>query len=334
MAFSQIWGQDGAVRILRQALLRGRLAQAYLLAGPEGAGKRLTALTLAKAMNCLSPPEPGDCCEACPSCLKINSGNHADVVAVEPEGDVIKIDRIRELQRQLRFRPLEGGRRACILDSADRMNETAANALLKTLEEPPADTHLFLVAARPHRLLPTIRSRCQWVKFRPLSLEHLARILKAASSVSEEQARFFASLAGGNAARALSLADRLDFQKRLAWLESFPGLFQKSPAEIFETCGRLAREEEGLADLLDMWKFWVRDLLVCKAIPEGGKERFVHHDCLEEIRAQAGRFSFEQLQGFYRCLAESQQRLALKVNRQAALETMMLEMKNRGSEAC
>jgi DNA polymerase-3 subunit delta' len=333
MAFSQIWGQQSAVRILRQALIHNRLAQAYLLAGPDGVGKRLTALTLAKAMNCLAPPEPGEACEACSSCSKINSANHADVVQIEPDGDLIKIDQVRELQRQLRFRPLEGGRRACILDGADRLNEAAANALLKTLEEPPAETHLFLISARPHRLLPTILSRCQWVKFRPLARSHLAQILRSVSALSEEQALFFASLSGGSASQALLLGDRLDFQKRVAWLQTFGGLFQKSPAEIFEICGQMAKEEEGLQDLLEIWKFWVRDLLVCKAIPEGKEDRFVNHDCLDEIQGQARKFSFEQLQDFYRRLAESQRSLALKVNRQAALETLLLEMRRRGNES-
>jgi DNA polymerase-3 subunit delta' len=332
MAFSQIWGQNSAIQILRQALIHGRLAHAYLLIGPEGVGKRLTALNLAKAMNCLSPPEPGEACEACSSCRKINSANHADVVRIEPNGDLIKIDQVRELQRQLRFRPLEGGRRVCILDCADRLNEAAANALLKTLEEPPAETHLFLITARPHRLLPTILSRCQWVKFKPLSRGHLAQILRAVSSLSEEQALFYASLSGGSASQALFLGDRLDFQKRVAWLQTFGGLFQKSPAEIFEICGQMAKEEDGLQDLLEIWKFWVRDLLVCKAIPEGKEDRFINHDCINEIRDQARGFSFEQLQDFYRRLAESQRYLALKVSRQAALETLMLEMRKRGNE--
>lgn len=333
MAFSEIWGQEGAVQILRQALMRGRLGHAYLFVGPDGVGKKLTALTLAKALNCLAPPEPGEACEACASCLKISSANHADVIRLQPDGDILRIDQIRDLQRQLRFRPLEGGRRVCLLDGADSLNEAAANALLKTLEEPPAETHLILLTARPHRLLPTILSRCQWVKFRPLSPENLARILKKVSSLPEEQALFYASLSGGSAGRALVLGDRLDFQKRAAWLEVFAGLFRKSPSEVFEISAQLAKEEDGLPDLLEIWKFWVRDLVVCKAIPRGTEDRFVNPDRLAAIRGQAEEFSYEQLQDFYRRLAECQRHLALKVNRQGALETLMLEMQRRGSQA-
>jgi DNA polymerase-3 subunit delta' len=327
MAFHQILGQDHAISILRQALAHGRLAHAYLFAGADGIGKRLTALTLAKAMNCLAPPEAGEACEQCSSCLKINSSNHADVLLIEPDGDFIKIDQVRELQKQLRFRPLEGGRRACILEAADRLNEAAANALLKTLEEPPAETHLFLITPRPHFLLPTILSRCQWIKFRPLSRSHIARILMLASSFSEEQAYFYASLSGGSASLALALGDRLDFQKRLGWLRTFGEVFQKSPLEIFEICEQITKEEEDPQDLLELWKLWVRDLLVYKVDPEGKEDRFVNHDCLQEISAQAQLFSFDQLQDFFRHLSETQKFISMKVNRQVALETLMLEMK-------
>jgi DNA polymerase-3 subunit delta' len=327
MAFNQILGQNHAISILRQAMAHGRLAHAYLFAGADGIGKRLTALTLAKAMNCLAPPEAGEACEQCSSCLKINSSNHADVLLIEPDGDFIKIDQVRELQRQLRFRPLEGGRRACILDSADRLNEAAANALLKTLEEPPAETHLFLITSRPHNLLPTILSRCQWIKFKPLSRDHLARILISASSFTEEQALFYASLSGGSASQALSLGDRLDYQKRVAWLEIFGNVFQKTPLEILEICEKIAKEEEDPQDLFELWKLWVRDLMVYKVDPEGKEGRFVNHDRLKEIVAQSQMFSFDQLQDLFRQLSEIQKFISMKVNRQLALETLMLEMK-------
>src|SRR5512142_2550267 len=103
MAFSHIWGQSNAIQILRQALTHGRLAHAYLFVGPDGVGKRLAALTLAKAMNCLAPPEAAEACEQCSSWWRINSCSHGDVLLVEPEGDFIKIDQVRELQKRLHF---------------------------------------------------------------------------------------------------------------------------------------------------------------------------------------------------------------------------------------
>jgi len=327
MPFEQIWGQESAVAILRNALLNGRLAHAYLFLGPEGVGKRLTALTLAKAMNCKNPPRAADSCERCPSCMKINSFNHADVILLEPAGEVIKIDQIRDMQRRFRYKPLEGGRRACIIDSADGLNDAAANALLKTLEEPPDETHLFLITSRPHQLLPTILSRCQWVKFKPLSRAHIVQILRTVHSLEEEPASFYASLAGGSVGQALILSNRVDFQKRTAWLRVFSGIPEKTAEEIFETCERISKEEEGINDLLDLWKLWIRDLMVSKIHGNGAGEKLINHDLGAEVAAVAEKYSFDRLDRLFGLISSVQKSIALNANRQLALETLMLEMK-------
>ncbi len=325
MSFAQILGQKSAVTILRNALSRGRLAHAYLFLGPEGVGKRLTALALAKAMNCQAPSADGDACEQCPSCTKINSAQHADVVLIEPEGEFIKIDQIRALQKQLQFRPLEKGHRACILDPAEQMNKEASNALLKTLEEPPKDTHLFLITARPHHLLPTILSRCQWVKFKPLSGSQVVEILRRNASLDAEQAPFLASLAAGSAGKAFSLSGQVDFQKRLEWLRVFSELSGKTAEEIFETCERMAKGEEEIDDLLEFWKLWIRDLLVFKV--RGKAETLINRGLEEQVAADASKYDLERLDFLFTFISDVQRGLALKVNRQLALETLMLGMK-------
>jgi len=333
MSFGQILGQESAVTILRNALLGGRLAHAYLFVGPEGVGKHLTALTLAKAMNCQSPPEAADSCEKCSSCLKVNSSNHADVILLGPEGDHIKIDQIRDLQRRLRYRPLEGGRRACIMDSADRLNDAASNAFLKTLEEPPDGTHLILTTSRPHKLLATIHSRCQWIKFRALSIGHISQILKKAHSLEEEKAHFYASLAGGSAGQALALSNRVDFQKRLNWLRGFTEISQKTTEEIFDACERIAKEEEEINDLLELWKIWLRDLMVFKIqVESAGQDpgdRLINHDLGAEVAEEAKRYSFDRLDFFFSLISDVQRAIAFNANRQLALETLMFEMNKK-----
>ena len=329
MSFDRILGQESAVAILRNALLNGRLAHAYLFLGPEGVGKRLTALTLAKAMDCKSPPRAGDACDQCPSCAKVNSSNHADVILLEPEGEVLKIDQVRDMQKRLRFRPLEGGRRACIIDSADGLNEAASNAMLKTLEEPPDETHLFLITSRPHKLLPTILSRCQWVKFKPLSSAHIVQILRTAHSLEEEQARFYSSLAEGSVGQALALSNRVDFQKRTAWLHAFSDIPEKTVEDIFETCERVSKEEEGINDLLELWKLWIRDLMVFKIQGKVGGGKLINHDLGAEVAAAAGKYSFDQLDWLFGLISSVQKSIAFNANRQLALETLMLEMKRK-----
>jgi DNA polymerase-3 subunit delta' len=327
MSFDQILGQESALTILRNALRNGRLAHAYLFLGPEGVGKRLTALTLAKAMNCKSPPEPADSCERCPSCVKVNSSNHADVILLEPEGEVIKIDQVRDMQKRLRYHPLEGGRRACLIDAADRLNDAASNALLKTLEEPPDETHLILISSRPHLLLPTILSRCQWVKFKSISSAHIVQILQKVHSLEGDKAGFYASLAGGSVGQALALSNRVGFQKRLDWLHVFSDIPMRNTEEIFESCERISKEEEEVNDLLELWKLWIRDLTVFKVQGEGPGEILINHDLREEVAEEAKKYSFERLDWLFGLISDVQKAIALNANRQLALETLMLGMK-------
>ncbi len=327
MSFDQVLGQENAVRILQAALVHQRLAHAYLFVGPEGVGKSLTATNLAKAMNCLAPPRPADSCERCPSCLKILSQNHADVISIGANGEVIKIDQIRQLQRRLSYRPLEGGRRACIIDPADQMNEAASNALLKTLEEPPAETYLFLITAKPHRLLPTILSRCQWVKFKSLALGHLIQLLKSGEDLNEAQAHFYASLSGGSAARALHLCRQKNFEKRLEWLKIFSQVKDFPLEEILSRAEGMAKEEEEAGDGLELWKLWVRDLMVWKLRGPEGKEILMNRDLAQEAAQDASHYTFGQLEALFDLFSRIQKAIAMKANLQLALEAGLLEMK-------
>ncbi len=195
MGFDGIIGHQRPIRLLKKAILIDHLPQAYLFLGAEGVGKRLTALTLAKALNCEEAKE--DCCETCLSCRKIEGLNHPDVTVIRPEGQFIRIDSIRQLQRSLNYRPYEGKKRVCILDGADRMKTEGANALLKTLEEPPPDTLLILLATQRDSLLPTIVSRCQQMRFTPLPIGQMIEALAQRLSVEKGEAKTLAELSQG-----------------------------------------------------------------------------------------------------------------------------------------
>ena len=175
----------------------GRLASAYCFTGPAGVGKYHVAQILAQSFFCAR------LCGACPACKRIAAGTHPDVQRIRPEKQDIKVDQVRAMQRRLQHHPLEGPVKIVIVDQAETLHPAAANACLKILEEPPTATHFVLISAQPHRLLPTIRSRCQQIAFHPLPMALVVEQLIAQRQLSPEQAALIAAVADGSLGFAL-----------------------------------------------------------------------------------------------------------------------------------
>src|SRR5438876_275216 len=177
MPFRAITGHRPLLELLARAIARGTLPPSLIFAGPEGVGKRLTATALAQALNCEQGPGI-DGCGDCPACKRIARGVHADVLVIEPgESGSIKLDQVREAIERSAYRPFEGRRRLVAIDQADALVDVAQEALLKTLEEPPPASVFVLITSRPDVLLPTLRSRCQRLRFGPLSAADVADVL-------------------------------------------------------------------------------------------------------------------------------------------------------------
>lgn len=268
MPFREIRGQDRAVGLLRNAWTRRRLAQAYCFTGPPGVGKRTTAIALAQAVNCLSPAggpgdETWDACGTCRACTRIAAGRHPDVTLVAPEEKkVITIDQIRELATRSGLRAYEAMTKVWILDPANEIQEPAANAFLKTLEEPTPGCIFVLVTTAFSALLPTIRSRCHEVRFPPLPDEIVRDILERCGW-SAEGAAAAAAAAYGSVERALAMdADDLGGgQARLAeevWtaLGSLP--------DLLDCAERLAKDPSGLEGALESLMAFTRDAAVAR----------------------------------------------------------------------
>src|SRR5919109_2030307 len=205
MFFTNVLGHEFQKGALRRAVRESRISHAYLFSGPDGIGKKLIALEFGKILNCVSTYESGEAdlkntaCD-CPSCRKIEKGIHPDVLLVEYKGTKdIKVDQIREeVEEKLYFRPFEGRFKVAILDEAERMNQNAQNAFLKTLEEPPPDSVIILITSQPQSLLPTIRSRCQLLEFSPLPEEILVEEIRKRKNLSPDEAVLCARLSGGS----------------------------------------------------------------------------------------------------------------------------------------
>ena len=208
MLLKDILGQQPVVSFLRQALQSEQMPHALLFIGSEGVGKGTTALALAQALNCQNRQPDQDSCGHCPSCRLFAAGSHPDFWLIKPENleaaqPQIKIEQIRELRRQVGFRPLAGNWRVVLLKPAETMNEAAANALLKTLEEPPEGNIFILTAIGERDLLPTIVSRCRRLTFGAIPQAILMQELQSRRHLSPEQASLVAVMNYGSLGHAL-----------------------------------------------------------------------------------------------------------------------------------
>ena len=203
MPFRDIAGHGHLLDLLAAAALRGTLPPSLIFAGPEGVGKRIAAVALAQALNC-AQQSAGEACGACRSCARIGRGVHADVLLIEPgESGAIKVDQVREAIERSAYRPFEGKRRVVVIDEADAMIPEAQNALLKTLEEPSPASVFVLITSRPDLLLPTVRSRCQRLRFGRLSPADVASVLMRTHGYDAEAAHAAASASEGSVGAAL-----------------------------------------------------------------------------------------------------------------------------------
>jgi len=213
MTFREIVGHGRLVGLLSRAIEAGSLPPSLIFAGPDGVGKRQVALAAAQALNCLNPVTDAasglrDACGACVSCGKVTRGQHPDVLRVSRIEDKseISVDQVREVIRQVGYRPFEARHRVVIIDRAEDLNGAAQNALLKVLEEPPARNVFMLVTAMPAELLDTVRSRCCQLRFAPLASGDIAGALMARHGYGERDARAAAAMSTGSFTRALESA--------------------------------------------------------------------------------------------------------------------------------
>ena len=272
MPFAAIFGHRQACDLLRAAVARGRVPQSLLFSGPDGVGKRTTAIALAQAVNCPRARE-GDACGSCATCQRIARGQHADVVLLDQgEAASIKIQALRDRVLDVAgYRPFEAARRVFIIDPADGLTAQAQDALLKTLEEPPSTTILILVTAYPDTLLPTVQSRCRRLRFGPLATADVARVLVEQGGVDPSAARTLAASSGGSVAAAMAAQAGHAEEDRQAAVHLLESAARDAPAgrlraaERFAKHGSKRRDRDALGARLALVTSLLRDLAAAQA---------------------------------------------------------------------
>jgi DNA polymerase III subunit delta' len=339
MRLRDLSGQDHATGVLRRAVASRHVPHAYLFEGPDGVGKRSAALGLALALTCAV--EPGEGCGTCDSCRRIEAGLHPDVPTFSAETTQIVIEQAQTIVAMAGSRPHEAAARVIVIDDADRLNVNAANCLLKTLEEPSSGTHLVLVTSVPDRILATIRSRVQRIRFRALPAEALVVLLTQAHAVEPRRAAVAAALADGSVTRALRAVGAEDdaLWESVSALQAAAGGGADGAAgggadgggakasgavgRIFDAAAAVAGDKEikqALPPILSLLGRLYRDALVSAA---GAPD-------LALFREQAAALAAAGMPRLVRALAavvETDAALAANMNALVAVERLLLELR-------
>jgi DNA polymerase-3 subunit delta' len=326
--FDSIIEQDLPVRVLTTFLKYGTIPHALLFTGIEGVGKESTALAFAMACNCAGDnagptrPESGIPCGNCKSCRKIEAGNHPDIIRVKPSGPFIKIDQIRSLCQTLAMKPYEAKRRVVIITGAQGMNPAAGNAFLKMLEEPPLRTILVLVATHTSDLLPTIVSRCQQIRFKPISRKKMESVLIERHGIDSGEAMIITAMAGGSISRALQM-HRTHWVNRRNWIIREMDALASGPVNrLLAFSEELSKNKDRLQDSLEVMKSWLRDLVVGQINPG----RVINKDLIPEIQQVSQNINVPALLDKIDAIQETQNAIHSGTNLRLAMEAMVLKL--------
>lgn len=324
-------GHEWAVDMLRRHVARGDIRHAYLFSGPPGLGRRTLALRLAQALNCEKPVAPGEPCYVCRTCKQIEAMQHPDLAVIQAmdedgnskDGGTLKVDQIRELQRSINLKPYQSPYRVALFLRFQEANENASNALLKTLEEAPAHAILLLTADNPEQLLPTITSRCEILRLRPLPLEAIiADLLER--GVDEDRARLLAHISGGRPGYARRLVeDATLLERREERLNDLQAILPASRVEKFSYADKLAKDKDGMRQTILVWLSYWRDVLLRVA---GAETPLTNVDRNMEIEFLAGRLdlsSARKVVGDHEGVLEKMDR---NVNSKLLAEVLLMDL--------
>ncbi|MBE0696707.1 MAG: DNA polymerase III subunit delta' [Anaerolineaceae bacterium] len=325
----KIAGHEWAAHLLKEHIARGDVRHAYLFTGPLGVGRRSLALQFAQALNCTNPPAPGEFCGECRVCRQLAAMQHSDlaVVQAEKEGGVLKVEQVRDLQHVLSLSPYEAHYRVALLLRFHEANPNAQNALLKTLEEAPRQVILLVTADSAESLLPTIVSRCEVLRLRPVSVERLQKELEE-RSMGKEDARILAHLSGGRLGYALRMKDDpAKMEQRRALLEDLLHMLGESRRVRFVYAEQIAKDKEALREAYAVWLTFWRDLMLRSACGQGSTDglQLVNQDMQAEIELLAGQIDLETARARVVDLEQAISRLDGNLNARLLTEVLLLD---------
>lgn len=317
-------GHEWAAALLKQHITHGDVRHAYLFSGAPGIGRRSLALAFAQAINCQAPTAPGVPCGECRLCKLTEKMQHPDlsIVEADSEGGMLKVDQIRALQRSVMLSPYEAKFRVALLLNFQHANANAQNALLKTLEEAPKQVILLLTADSPDNLLPTIASRCEILRLRPVAIDKLQENLHSRWNYDPEKSALLAHLSNGRTGLALRMAADPDLvEKRAAWVDELLRLMPLNIRERFAAAEPLSKNRDQLRLTLQAWLSIGRDLLLAS---NGQEAHLTNQDHTEDIRFLAKKLTGQQIVDYLNSVDHSLEILESNANLKLLLENLLL----------
>ncbi|WP_167957239.1 DNA polymerase III subunit delta' [Anaerosporobacter faecicola] len=323
--FDSIVGHEQIIEHLQNAIKLGKVSHAYIINGEKGMGKKTIAYSFAKTLQC--EEHATSACNSCKSCLQLESGNHPDVIMVTHEKASIGVDDIRvQLNSDIAIKPYSSPYKIYIVDDADKMTEQAQNALLKTIEEPPAYAVILLLTTNSSKLLPTILSRCVTLNLKPVSSDAIKEHLMEQYSIPDYMAEMSATFSQGILGRAIRYASSEEFtQSKEEVLHLLKYIDDMELYEIMESIKNLASHKLEINDYLDLMILWYRDILMFKVTKNPNLLLFKEE--YKYISEQASKKDYEGIENIINAMNKAKVRLNANVNFETVMELMLLTLK-------
>lgn len=322
MDFSQIIGHEIQIKSLKNAIGKGSISHSYLFEGEEGLGKKKVALAFSKTLLCKGEKE--EPCNICSSCIKFDTDNHPDFKMIVPEKGLIKKEEIENLIKSASTAPFQGRRKVFIIDDSHAMNIEGMNGLLKTLEEPPEFMNIILVTSISNRLLPTILSRCQRIRFYPVENFKIVNLLGKNNLLDSDKSRFIADFTKGSVGRSIEISSSDDFfKKRDEVIMMINDILKGDKTKALSSINFFNTNKDDIEEIFDIMLYWFRDVLIFKEV--GKTDLIINKDKIELLSRQSS-IDFNKINDIMDRIEKTRVNIKNNVNFTLSMETMLLNI--------
>lgn len=325
-SWHDVIGQDMLTNNLKNTLLHQKTSHAYMIQGERMSGKKMIADIFARALECENPQQDKPC-NQCRSCRQALNRNHPDIIYLEHDKpNIISVENIRtQINADIAIKPYSGSKKIYIIDEAEKMNQQAQNALLKTLEEPPHYAVILLLTTNVEAMLPTIISRCVTMHIKSVADDIIKKYLMEVVQVPDYRASICASFARGNVGRAVELASNEQFDNlKSEALHNLKAIFELEVNQMSAAAKKITEDKIDVNDYLDLCFIWYRDILLYKACHD--RQHIIFKEDLTDIRKMASKYSYEALEKIVHAIEKARLRWKSNVNFELTMEVLFMEM--------